>query len=392
MTHKIDTVTARSRLAPRREPYWHKVQKGCFLGFRRMTTTTGTWIARMLDDDTKVQSYHALGDFTDAPDHQRFELALVKAREWFAHRSAGGSRKVITVKECCEEYVKKLTNDQRPKTAADAEARFKRWVYPNKRLGQTPVNKLTVNQLEAWRDELAKTPAIPQDKQKAATRQRSGSTINRDMTTLRAALNLALKRGHALNDSAWRNALEPLEGTGKRRETYLDSSQRKKLIDHTAPELVPFVRALCMIPLRPGAMANLKVSDYDKRLHALKISTDKQGEGRSITLPPAMSAFIEAQTKDKLPGAPLFTRADGKAWDKDAWKYPLKAAVAAAGLPPATVAYSLRHSVITDLIALHRLDTMTVALMAGTSVQMIDKHYGHMLKDHAADALGKMVI
>lgn len=59
----------------------------------------------------------------------------------------------------------------------------------------------------------------------------------------------------------------------------------------------------------------------------------------------------------------------------------------AAGLPSGATAYSLRHSTITDLIALHRLDTMTVAQLSGTSLLMIEKHYGHLLREHAARAL-----
>jgi integrase len=61
-------------------------------------------------------------------------------------------------------------------------------------------------------------------------------------------------------------------------------------------------------------------------------------------------------------------------------------------LPNDAVTYNLRHSAITDLVALHRLDTMTVAQLSGTSVSMIDKHYGHLLQDHAAVGLGKLAL
>ena len=55
-------------------------------------------------------------------------------------------------------------------------------------------------------------------------------------------------------------------------------------------------------------------------------------------------------------------------------------------------AYALRHSTITDLIALHRLDTLTVAQLSGTSLAMIEKHYGHLLRDHAAKALASLTL
>jgi integrase len=85
-------------------------------------------------------------------------------------------------------------------------------------------------------------------------------------------------------------------------------------------------------------------------------------------------------------------RADGQFWNKDSWKYPFKDAALAAKLPPAATAYALRHSTITDLIALHHLDTMTVAQLSGTSVMMIEKHYGHLLSNHAANALALLAL
>ena len=107
--------------------------------------------------------------------------------------------------------------------------------------------------------------------------------------------------------------------------------------------------------------------------------TAKAGRDRKIALPASTTAFFAEQAKDKLPTAPLIARANGQFWNKDAWKYPFKDAAKAANLPSAATAYALRHSTITDLIALHRLDTMTVAQLSGTSLQMIEKHYGHLL-------------
>ena len=108
-------------------------------------------------------------------------------------------------------------------------------------------------------------------------------------------------------------------------------------------------------------------------------------------LPPATLAFFVEQTKGKLPGAPLLARADGKAWDKDAWKKPVKAAAAAAGLPATTTAYTLRHGVITDLVG-GGLDVLTAARLSGTSVSMIERHYGHLRAEAAAAALATLAL
>jgi site-specific recombinase XerD len=121
------------------------------------------------------------------------------------------------------------------------------------------------------------------------------------------------------------------------------------------------------------------------------VERDKANRGRKIILPIEPAALFKAQSKNKLPGALLFTRADGKPWNKDAWKGPIKEAALAAGLPSETTAYTLRHSTITDLVT-GGLDLLTVAQVSGTSVRMIEKHYGHLQREHAKLALAKLAL
>lgn len=149
---------------------------------------------------------------------------------------------------------------------------------------------------------------------------------------------------------------------------------------------------MSLIPLRPGAVASLTVANFDKRLGVLSIGKDKSGRDRKIALPVTTADFLAKQCKGKTPTAPLVCRSDGQFWDKDAWKKPFKTAAKAAHLPTDATAYALRHSTITDLIVLHKLDTITVALISGTSLLMIEKHYGHLQNDRAANALAGLSI
>jgi len=392
MATKIDTVTARDKLKNRREPYWHKVSAGCFIGYRKMTAGAGTWIARSLDSDTGKQNYHALGDFSEIPDHLRFDAAQKAASSWFDHRKTGGNATQISVGEACQRYAQKLRDDGKLAAAKDMDIRFKRWMFSDKKLSNTPLLRLTQGQISDWRNKLAKGKSIPQDKNREPTKGRSGSTINREMAVLKAALNLALRDGYASSDAAWKYKLTPIKNATGRRDCYLEPDQRRALIASAQSDLAPFLKALCLLPFRPGAMAALTAGSYDKRLKVLTVGKDKSGKDRKISLPPATAAFLAEQVKGKLPTAPLISRESGKFWDKDSWKYPFKEAVEKAKLPPQATAYALRHSTITDLIALHHLDTMTVALLSGTSVMMIEKHYGHLLGAHAAKALAALAL
>ena len=58
-------------------------------------------------------------------------------------------------------------------------------------------------------------------------------------------------------------------------------------------------------------------------------------------------------------------------------------------MPDAVSAYTLRHSVITNLVRV-RMPIMTVARLSGTSVAMIEKHYGHLVREDAEDALATL--
>ena len=57
----------------------------------------------------------------------------------------------------------------------------------------------------------------------------------------------------------------------------------------------------------------------------------------------------------------------------------------------ACTAYFLRYSTITNLIV-KGLGTMTVSQLAGTSIMMIEKHYGHLRAEHAAKVLQELTL
>src|SRR5271170_7838231 len=93
---KIDTRSARVKLAERREPYWTVISEGCALGYRR-GAKGGTWIAKFRDEDG-TRHLEALGAADDARDPDglsvySFAQAQERAREWFqrkAREAAGG--------------------------------------------------------------------------------------------------------------------------------------------------------------------------------------------------------------------------------------------------------------------------------------------------------------
>ena len=394
MATNISTVKAREALKARHEPHFVKLAKGQYMGYQKLTpTSTGSWIARIRNEETGKQSKRGLGDFEHMTASDRYDAASKAANEWFAHLDKGGTTAAVTVREACENYVahKRAKGGDGP--ADDLHMRFTRWVYGNTGLAATELKKLTKAHVEYWRAAMAKTPAkVSRDgREIPLTRPRAPSSVNRDMASLRAALNHAHDDRHVTTDMAWRVALRPIKNADGRRDVYLDRDQRRALISQARTDVAALLRSLSQLPLRPGALASLTVGSLDQRLGVLTIGKDKAGKDRKIKLPKVTQTMLQEYAKGKLPGAPLLSRADGKAWDKDSWKWPIKAAALAAALPPATTCYAMRHSVITDLVT-GGLDLLTIAQLSGTSVAMIEKHYGHLRADHAAAALATLAL
>ena len=129
MAIRIDTVDARSRLKPRAEPYWTRVNAGCQIGFRKMTSSsTGTWIAKFRDADEDRREKRSLGDFDHLPPSQRHDAAKAAAEEWFKHLRKGGTGGKVTVRVACESYVEHLRSLGKDKTADDVKRRFAQYV------------------------------------------------------------------------------------------------------------------------------------------------------------------------------------------------------------------------------------------------------------------------
>ncbi len=371
---QLNTVTNRAKLEPRKEPYWQNLGKGRYLGFRALEgNKPGTWVARYNDTTTGKKPAYALGDFAELTGAERFAAAQKKAQEWFDHLQRGGSTEVHTFGEAIPLFIEHCT--QIGLGSADKYAVIlKRFVPEGSALYRARLIDLSRKTVKAWRE------SLPRDVAR--------STYNGRLNAVRGLLGFALKNGWAVTN-VWSLELTAMSGPDGHRDVYLNAAERQRLVDACPSDLRPMVRFLSLMPLRCGAAAALLVGDVNLRTETLTVRVDKAAAGRTVPFTGAALELVRGQVKNKLPTAPLFTRANGKPWHRDYWKYAIREAVEAADLPDETVLYSLRHSVISDLVV-GGLDLMTTAKLAGTSVQQIDRHYGKLLDHRAREALGKL--
>ncbi len=382
----LSRVGDRSKLKPQREPHWQRLRAGCFLGFRPSKRGgKGKWIARVYDEDRGRYHVKSLGDYGTLQGNEMFAAAKRDTESIADLVESGGNPVVLieTVADACREYAA---------SRLDAEGRFKRHIYGDP-IAKTKLCKLRRRHLREWRNRLEEKPALVSRRKNGENnyRARAASSVNRDMAALRAALAAMLPQGAPQTDSAWQEALKPTPNADGRRTLYLDRKERRKLLAEIDPEAEPFIRALCLLPLRPGALASLQTRDFERRTNELTIGKDKNGKPRRIKLPSDAAQLVTKQAQKKAPEAPIFARSNGKPWDRHTWKKPIHAAAKKAGLPKDTTAYTLRHSTITDLV-MAGLPLLTIAQISGTSAEMIERHYGHLISEAALQALDTLAL
>jgi integrase len=378
----ISHATFRAMLPARREPYWHKLDPACYLGFRR---GPDTWIARWTDHTSK-HHYRSL-------EATEYSQAKEKAEDWFA-QCRGGTVRAGTVEAVCRRYVIDQRREKGDAAAERSHAMLALTVYGDANRGIVPhtiasvrADELTTAQIEDWVAGLE-------------NERRSRRTANRILRTFKAALNHGFRKGMAPSDVAWRRVKHMVGGgakEGSRTDTILTLEQRGTLLKHCTPELADYLRGLLLTAARPGELASATVSDFDVRAGTLRLRTKKGGIGervRYVPLDPTGIEFFKRMSKDKLPAAPLMTFR-GSTWDRLTISIGIRAAVKAANkeakephdrLPDVVVAYTMRHCAISDMLA-GGIDVGTVAKLAGTSIRMIDDFYFKFIKTDVAAKL-----
>lgn len=382
----LSRVKERETIRPRREPYWHRLRQGCFLGYRpAVAGKTGRWIARAYEEEGRAYKCKALGDFGRLQPSERFAAAKRAAEEFAELIESGGYRQndIETVADACRAYAL-----SRP----EAESRFKRLVYEDP-IAAIELEKLRRHQVFSWRERVETRPALVSRSKTGPckTRARAPASINRDMVPFRAALNRVLAPGRPNSEAAWQEALRPIKNASGRRTIYLDREQRRALLSSVGKEAEPFLRILCLLPLRPGAAALLNAANFDARTSELSIGRDKSGRPRRILLPKDAASVLAKECAGKQPDDPVFARSSGRRWDRHTWNDPIAKAVAEVDLPAGTTAYALRHSTITDLVVAGT-PLLTVAQISDTSVEMIERHYGHLIQERALSALSELAL
>lgn len=382
----LDTRTARGKLEIRGRLHYRRIESNLAIGYRRLRGKSGTWTARIYTGDGEY-AFEVIGTADDNSDADgitvySFDQAVARARQHHTERAnqAAGIHGPLTVEAAMAAYVKHL--DANGKNVDQLERIAAKYIIPL--LGKQEVGKLTSEDLNDWKKRVAAMPAKGKRKFDADARK---SSANGTLGKLRAALNLAFHNGKVPSNNAWAAKKVPkFKGVDRSRVCFLSVAESKRLINAASDEFRPMVAAALQTGCRYSELCGLKVKDLDSENMTLFISHTKNGRSRHVNLTDEGVALFENLAAGRRANDPLIRRNDELPFNTSQQVRRMKDACKNARIDSIGF-HGLRHTFASTLIKAGVPLKYVAESLGHTSIAMVEKHYGHLLKSHVAETI-----
>jgi integrase len=394
----LESRAARGRLKVRHKPYYRLIEPGLHLGYRKLASGPGTWIARRYTGGGKyaVENLRAGGDALvvadDYADADGVNVLSFAQAQSAARAARHGPRKGrYTVGHAIADYLDAKRADGRD--IGDSRSRANAHILPA--LGDEECAELTAEQLRKWHRALANAaprrrtrPGEAQQYGDKGEKRRRQASANRVLTILKAALNHAFADGKIAADTEWRKA-KPFRGVEASRLRYLSLAEAKRLINGAEPSFRLLVQAALQVGARYGQLAALTVADFNADVGTLRMRSRK-GDGHEhehhATLTEEGAAFFRTVCAGRT-GRELLFRNGDREWRKSDQKRPMLAACEHAKIAPPVSFHALRHT-WASLAVMAGVPLLVVAKNMGhADTRMVERHYGHLAPSYVAEAI-----
>ncbi len=355
----LDSRAARARLKPSGIPYYHAIDQGLHVGYRK-GRKGGKWVARWYSGcgSYRMQTIGVADDMIDADGAAvlSFSQAQAIARQRFVEfrRAEDGfpqADDAYTVRDCIDDYVRWMTHNR--KSAEDTRYRAMAHIVPV--LGDVKCSRLTKQMISNWLDAMVERRPRVRTKRGGAQQYRKRSseelaealrkrrnTANRNLAVLKAALNHAWRDQKIASDNAWRR-VSPYRDVDAARLRYLSFPEAIALMDAAEPDFRLLVRAALVTGARYGELTALRVEDLNPDIGTLHIRTSKSGKARHVVLTEEGQVLFSRLAAGRRTTDFLLRKADGTPWLTAHQLRPMLAASRAAGIAAANF-HCLRHT------------------------------------------------
>jgi len=395
----LRTPTSRSRLEPRRQPYWESLQHGYSIGYRR-SDTGGSWIAKVVTDEIRKEK--RIGGSDDQTDGRRiasngddvlsYREAVNKAWEWFNWIQYPEERIDIDAYKVAD-AVNEYMEDYAKRGKAEKTMRYSVKCNILEPLGALKVRSLTRKKISDWHHGIATSSARVRSGRSqnfkasntADAQRKRRSTANRILNNFKAILNFAA-REHGFDDREWR-AVKPFKGVDHAKVRFLNDAEIIRLANASQEPFRSLLVAALVTGARYGELSRMRVSDFDSDNGSVFIAESKSGKPRHVILTNEGKRHFEKVSRNKVSEDLIFVRETGNAWKKSEQARPLLEACKASKIEPAIGFHILRHTYASRL-AIKAVPMMVIAKQLGhADTRMVEKHYAHLNQSYVKDTV-----
>jgi integrase len=399
---QLQSSTARLKLAARTRPYFVKVARGAWLGYRKPFSGPGAWAARVgfsdgkgwektlwgADDNGLTADGDKVLSFWQAKEKVQNLVGRKLDADIMRAAADDDGAPIITLDKALTDYGAAL----KVRGADVYNAQMPRYHLSDTLLSK-PVTLISEAELKSWRGELLNKGLAP-------------SSVNRYMTPVLAALTLADKtRTHI-----WREGLKALPDATEANNIVIEDEAKAQAWvaasythDH---QLGLLIHVLAETGARPSQAVRLRIRDLiviDAKAPRLLMPKSGKGGTRhpgqrkvqryAVSISPELAALLKAAAKGRPSNAALLLRKDGQPWREHEpaadYRRPVRSIVESIGLDPDVYSlYAFRHTSITRML-LKGTHTAIVAACHDTSEQMVRAHYAASILDHTDEITRK---
>lgn len=371
----LASAESRLGLPIAKKPIFVKLNVGLALGYRR-NQSAGTWVVRKSNGEGGhwTKAIGTADDFAKADGNTI--LSFYQAQEQ-AHRVAeeGITEAPLTVQQALTAYEADLVKRGGLAVMKPIIERM-----PPSLLNKA-VATIEPDELRRWRDGLEGwEPA----------------TVNRKLTSLKAALNLAadLNPKTIPDRNAWRVGLKKIANADESNNVIISDEEVGRVVAaayEQSREFGLYVEVAAVTGSRPSQLRKLRVRDLKDGQNPylmMPVSNKGRGEKKVRYRQNPISRELAAKLKtNREPNEPLLLRPSGQPWELRDHTKPFKWVAKRAGLDPEVVTmYALRHSFVVRAV-LRGVPLRLIAAALDTSVPQLEKTYSQHIDQHGDELL-----
>lgn len=404
---KLDSRSARAKLPSSKvhgDVYWQPIEPGIAIGYwKPLRPRAGSWWVRkkIAGQNPSKSVLGVADDYADADGKKVLDYgqAQRKAIAWERGVTENPASRSYTVADAVDDWFSDYESRSRSLVSVKEQRHKNNVIIAT--LGSYKVADLTIEILNNWKAGIVKSGRTVRSKiggrkeisaesnaDPRESKRRRQATANRQLSTIKAALNFAWDNDKISSNPIWRK-VKPYKGADQARVRHLTIDESIRLINACPSDFRQLVHAAILTGCRWGELRMMLVGDFSASSKTILLRHTKANKDRQVPLTDEGCNFFKKLTLRRNQSELMFLRPDGSGWGIQDQKRPMRAACAAAKIEPAIGFHILRHT-YGSLLAQQGASMAVIAKAMGhADSRMTERNYAHIGPSHVAETIRK---